>query len=332
MYHGEWKNNPELRARDIGRAFVSLAIGVTAWQLANLRDKDGVPFITGSEPHNPAYRSLGQRTAPSHSFRNPFVNDGQWYSYSKMMPFALVLSSMVDMAQRMNPWEVAKNTAGDALDSTFLRTIGGMYDFVTSDAPIDERRDKALRDFATSFVPNAISGAMRAKDDKIHTDALRKDDSGKNTILAGAASRLGFGDTAIRYDSWGRPIEKGGSFITRYASPLPPSGKTDDVHIADRVIQAWNAHVPEGEKPWAPSDPPYSYSSRGVRHYMSQKQFEEFQKRAGEIASSMLDERSLDPQHPTKQQIDRIKKVISRSRIQARREVLRDIPIDEDLE
>jgi len=91
-------------------------------------------------------------------------------------------------------------------------------------------------------------------------------------------------------------------------------------------------HLPDGQQPWAPQDAPYWYRSKGVTHYMSQKQFEEFQKRAGEIASSMLDERSLDPQHPTKQQIDRIKKVISRSRIQARREVLRDIPIDEDLE
>ena len=61
---------------------------------------------------------------------------------------------------------------------------------------------------------------------------------------------------------------------------------------------------------------------------MSNAQFAAYQKRAGELAAARLDDATLDPRNPTKAQIDRIKRILSRTASQAKREVLREIPLD----
>jgi len=323
---GEWKGDPELRARDVSAQILSVVVGTTLWQLANMEDEKGRPYITGSQPGTRAQKSDAWKTAPPMSYR---VGD-QWRSYRKWMPFALMTAAVLDAAQDgVDPMSVVLSLGAQAVDATYLSTLSSLLDAVQSEAPTSDKIAQVGDDFARSFIPNLVRSGLAAKKDEVTIDPLRAKGGKELGWTDRARAYTGTLESEQQYDNWGRPMEKGGNVMERWLSPSPPNRRIA-WHAADQTIAAWNDNLPEGESPWVPSKAQYWYTVRGVTKYMSPKQSSAFQRRAGELAAGMLDESTLDPKNPTRAQIDRIKKALSRARSRARREVLNEIPDEEE--
>jgi len=323
---GEWKGDPELRARDVSAQILSVVVGTTIWQLANMEDEKGRPYITGSQPGTRAQKSDAWKTAPPMSYR---VGD-QWRSYRKWMPFALMTAAVLDAAQDgVDPMSVVLSLGAQAVDATYLSTLSSLLDAVQSEAPTSDKIAQVGDDFARSFIPNLVRSGLAAKKDEVTIDPLRAKGGKELGWTDRARAYTGTLESEQQYDNWGRPMEKGGNVMERWLSPSPPNRRIA-WHAADQTIAAWNDDLPDGESPWVPSKAQYWYTVRGVTKYMSPKQSSAFQRRAGELAAGMLDESTLDPKNPTRAQIDRIKKALSRARSRARREVLNEIPDEEE--
>lgn len=331
MADGSYKTDKELLASDFAANLLSIGVGATLWGLANAQDEEGRPYITGTAHGTRGEKSLAWRTAPPMSVRS----GDQWRSYSKLMPFAGLTATTLDAAQSgVDPVAIVRSLGRQAIDSTYLRTVGTIMDTLQSEAPTDLKMAQATRDFAASFAPNILRGAAVAGQDTMQADPLRRQGEGSmeaTDALRALPFRLGLEETEDRFDWLGRPVEKGGSFLERYLSPMAPMRKSE-MHPADQMLVAYRESLPEAErdKAWLPVEAPYWYRVRGETRYMSQRQYAEFSKRAGDYVRSWLDDATLNTKNPTKQDVERLRKLLARARSLARRQVLQEIPDEED--
>ena len=328
---GKWKTDSELSAHDKAAQLLSIGVGMTIWALANAQDEEGLPLVTGSPQGTRAEKAQAWRQAPPMSLNG---GEGQWYSYSRAMPFSGVLATGLDVARASGGimdvgGTILRSVGQQGIDSTYLRTLGTMIDTIQSDAPGDLKTAQAAREFVASFVPNVARAAASAQEGTLKQDPLRREGDGSiegSDVVSTLGYRLA-GSGAERYDWLGRQVEKGGSALSRLISPLTPNRRTE-MHEADAVLRAWWEQHPEDS--YLPVDAPHGYKVRGETRYMSGRQYADFQKRAGELTRGRLDSANFDPKNPTQAQVDRIEKTIAQARKQARREVLNEIPDEEE--
>lgn len=282
---------------------------VIAWAmvlaLMNWTDPDD-PWITGSAgEYNFESREVGYRTRPTQSVK---IGD-QWYSYSRLEPFATVLGMTIDWINGFRKGDDIPNTAieslvGQAKNKTFLNGVADVLKALEADKPADQAA-QWVSNFATSWVPNAARSAAREADDTyMNRRVWGKEQDRRAMMLKRMAQKTeisGIQDYPI-YDVWGRPANRSESPVGAdwlYRVMVPVKTQEADMFVADRLILNYNNQNPDDARfPLTPA--PY-YRDDNKTVYMSDGQYADFVKLAGESAVAGLTQGpvTLDPENPT---------------------------------
>lgn len=305
--------------------------GVMALQAA-LRDQDpSRPRITGTYPEGSATKgitSLKKEAVPSQSV---LIGD-QYYSYSRIEPFATKLAITVDM---LNAYAAQKNgaDAGKALaavhqhmaqnikDKTFAQGLADLIDLFTGD---EKDVGKWASSFGASWVPNVVRQMGEATRDVVPQRRVwggeLLGDWGQRLAARTKDRALPFLENAPTpiIGIWGEPIEKKdfgspvSDFLFRVLAPsdVVDLSQRDPVAVnLNRMILNWNAKNPNDQYSPATYSPEYSVKIPGKfspqTSYMTDEQYQQFLMKGGSTARMVLGAvmGGADVENPSKEQM-----------------------------
>lgn len=302
-------------------------------------DPLGRPSITGTQQatgrFRPGEREYEKRNEPAMSVR---IGDS-WYSYRRIEPIATILSTVVDImeaAQHVKNGDLskagermAKNLVGMFSDRTYIKTVGDIIDAVRDNDP------GSYMQIATGtlggFVPNIAKTTMRGFDPVVRDIRNR---SPKGTLAYYETALKRFGQSAIpaaslqpiaRYDVAGRPITKegegGAGVVERIFSPFQRQSATRLTKV-DAMLKRYAERTGESNVlPAPPQVPDISLFGRKDKIPLTDDEFAEYQRIAGETAARRLSSMSFNFDNPTERDVERVKKVYSDARAFAKQRI-----------
>ena len=308
----------------------AMAEQVIAWAilLALLDNDDEDPWITGAavERAGQGKRDLAYRTAPPQSVR---IGDN-WYSYNRLEPFATMLSLAVDMLSAVKSgdsnaklWAPVQSLLGQVKSKSFLSGLGDLLEAVEGPNQAPDKLARWASGFAVSWLPNVIRSGSRATQDEIHERGVWGDGPEWTSRMLRRTiqkTELSLIDDVPAYDLWGRAKSRTNSPIPHtdwlYRMLIPVNIKRDDAFVGDRILTNWNNAHPEDEK--APLPPTKKYTI-GLKEYsMTDEQYGEYAKLAGELTAKAVERIKWNPTEPTARDIDALTGIIEAARKTAR--------------
>lgn len=284
------------------------------------------PWITGAVGYSDrTIRELGRSEGlpPAKSIKL----FGTWYNYGRIDPFATLLSINVDLANAAKR-PGAGRLAGDSweslrsqvMDKTYLSGLSDLFEIVGDSGISREAGAKWISRFTTSFIPNIYRDSARSSRPVRTQQRVWGDDETRSrmwatrlyqeTQLPGGAPRMPV------VDRWGRDVYNDGpnsNLLFRIISPVRTQGA--EPLPVDRALWNWQAAHPRDEDalkllPVA-RGPDYRY--QGETHYMTDEQYYEFTRLAGQVALQLTDGLAFDPENPTREDIELIKGLVGRA-------------------
>lgn len=313
---GDWSGVTKKQAQQMIVWSVALAI------LASNDEED--PWITGSIGDD-NFKKLKQarRSIPPQSVR--FF--GTWYSYARIEPFATAAALTVDVTNAMRSGEPDR-VIGDLPESTlniitnksYLKQLGDMHWIFKSESKM-EGVAKWGSNFGASWIPNIIRHAGKNVSDEFPERGVWGARGSERFLRLGKRTlqktELPFmpGDEPA-YDVWGRKSPRSKSPVPNtdwvFRMLVPTHAKVEDVFIGDRVLMRWNMRNPDDE--YLPGAPSKYYTLDGKRHYLTDKEYAQLAKLAGEEARRLVETRELNDESPTQADIDKIKRDFAQAR------------------
>lgn len=291
---------------------------------------DEEPWITGTEvAGGQKQREVGYRTPPAMSVKF----NGQWYSYSRLDPFAIGIATAVDFRNAAMkslrdgnpvhmPIDAFRSVYSQSKEKTFLTGVADMMiavEGVFEDDPL-QGFGRWGSNFVSSWVPNIVRSPAREADEYYMNRRVwgaTGEDWWKmlgQRTLQKAEIPIGVDDFPS-YDVWGRPGKRSdwpmSDWIGRIIMPVRV--QEDQTFVADRVLMNWNLQNPTDQQRY-PIVPPTSYTDRGEKITLSEGQYADFTRLAGEAARLSLENMPLDPENPTIEQINLIRDFVSDTR------------------
>ena len=321
MYENYKQGDPAFKglSGDVAQKVIAWAVTLA---LMGLLDDDE-PWITGTEPAmTRSGREVSYRTKPAMSFR---VGDS-WYSYSRIEPFATALGLTVDWLTALRSGDAEKtikvpfnSMIGQIRDKTFLSGVGDIIEAIELDDPINSLA-KWGSNFTTSWVPNLVRTGIRESDSDVQQTRVW----GKGTDLYGMIGKrtgqkagLPLGPTYPIYDVWGRSAKRSdvpGPVATDwlYRTTVPIRVQKDETFVADRLLINWNNQNSEDVS--LPRSPMPRYTVDGQTKYMTDAQYADFTRLAGETSRFALEQFKLNAEKPTAGQVELIGDVVEKAR------------------
>jgi len=258
----------------------------------------------------------------------------QWYSYSRIEPFATTVGLTVDWLNALRSGDPEKTVklpfnslVGQARDKTFLSGVGDIIEALELDDPVNSL-SKWASNFATSWVPNLVRSGVREADAEVKQTRVWGDGTDLYRMIGErTAQKAGIPlvETYPIYDVWGRPAKRSdipGPAATDwlYRMTVPIRVQADQTFVADRVILNYNAQNQDDAV--FPRAPAPTYSVGGETRYMTDAQYADFTRLAGEASRFALERFGLDPDAPTTAMVDTIASVTEKARTETKRQLV----------
>lgn len=297
-----------------GSAILGLATwGAMLWLVSRFNDDDGLPLITGTRDER-GKGAFQERTAPAYSIR---IGD-EYRSYQTMEPFAGVLASVADSVQSGNVLEGVGSFALGLKDKSFFRSLGTVWDAIVASGSGERGKDRAVRmarDLLwTPMIPNVLRAPVRASDPEKRKEIGDPLEGGDFIYpITGAYA------PPLRYDLWGRPVEKpGSSVVARLLSPFPETGDVGDIERIDLLLGAHYRDKPDARY----FDAPAVYQGeKENRRDWTEDEYSELTRDSGRAALDRLRPWAANKTELTERDLDHIGKVLARERKRKAREL-----------
>ncbi len=289
-------------------------------------------WITGSSQEweaGPRGEARREGVAPPLSVR---IGD-TWVSYERIEPLATVLGIMVDIADGLKkgvtdvPPNLLKSLYGQLYNKTFTRSFADMMDAAHNwrERGFYSGAGHWATNFATAWIPNYIRSTGRALQTKVPERGIwGNDDEIRERTLSRllAKTEVGLTDNTPKVDIWGRTVNRtniqGPTSSFLYQLLVPARIKSTDTYVGDRVLLQWNAqHAGTGKEKY-PRPLLKNMTYRGEKRNFTDRQYNEYAKLAGQIATQIVSSSSLEVNNPTERDIDIITDSLKRARKLAR--------------
>jgi site-specific DNA-cytosine methylase len=316
---------------------MSLIMGVISY----MDDDDDIPVITGSSEVDYLDYLRQKAVAPPYSVR---IGDS-YYSYSRVEPFAISLATIVDayrafqkaVGNAPDGGTQAMQTLWDSFtaqlqDKTFLQTFGDLMKMLED----KDRLNVALwarNFFLTPMTPALVRGTMSAADPYERMNTVYEQE-GKSAWTAAVESMeyVAFPTKdnypPIKYDLWGRPIEKmGRSYTARLTRFFPTSQEVTDINRLDLLIMRFNQRRDNGdfgdqETKLSPRPLPRKAERDGVSYTLTPEEYATASRNAGAMAADNLLYANLNYDNPTQADRKIIEDALKKARKAAVDEVI----------
>jgi site-specific DNA-cytosine methylase len=327
-------------------ANTGLMLGISYGIASMLDDDDDIPVITGTAEITYEDFLRQKRTAPPYSVR---IGD-EWHAYGRIEPLAVTMATVVDAVRA---WKKAgsdspeastdafrimwESVVGQMRDKTFLKTLGDLMRMMEDSDQVTLAR--FMRDvFITPMTPALVRGIVSAEDPYERENTVYEQE-GKSSWEA-AVESLDWvvypdpdrtdGIPPVRYDIWGRPVQKEGrSYAARLTRLFPVSQELDDISKLDILISRYNDKYDNGEygetaKRFAIRPPPRKVDRNGKKYILTPEEYGRLSREAGQLAASRLELRTLNYENPTPRDYEKITDALSRARKTVTDKILRD--------
>jgi hypothetical protein len=307
------------------------------------------PWITGAEESlGKSKKEVSYRSVPAMSVKL----GGRWYSYSRIEPFATVLGLTVDGVNAFRSGDPKRTVTlplnsliGQLNNKTFLSGLGDIYEAFTAGEDAPERLAQWGSNFTTSWIPNIFRSASREADDTYMDRGVWGEEGadwwsrlGRRTLQKTELPVESItGKEYPHYDVWGRPAMRsespaGSDWLYRIMTPV--RNQDGESFVADRLIRNYN-NTHSGQEQY-PMKPRRYYRAGGETKYMTEGQYADYSRLAGVAARHALTKEGLvklNPDNPTREQVDWIDDVCSAARAAVLRKLEekwsgRDLDID----
>jgi hypothetical protein len=312
---------------------VAFALTAALYALMKGDDDDELnrPLITGTRKSK-AYTPKGQKenemkNAPPMSIR---VGD-KWVSYSRLEPAATMVATIIDA---LTAWDqmadgrttdamdtVIASMRGNLSDKTFLQGLGNIVRMTEGDI-------KALvdipKDIAVGFVPNAIRSPLKGADPYIRDMRVRDQGQGKAQVIAQRFGQELAPAASIapipKMGQDGKPIEREGGALYNSVVPfrLQDASKTTKV---EGMLSRWNEKQDPKERWWPETPDPVKVKIGREEISMTDAEYAEYQRIAGEHAAMVLGRQTFNYNAPTERDVQRVKDIYENARKLARERV-----------
>lgn len=350
---GEYRDDPRLAVRDMAQTMISFGVAMAVMSLIDDPDDEDRPFITGTKSSNYGKATNQYAVAPPMSIKIR----GTYYSYARIEPLATSLGVLVDLfnaAKREGMKEgggsktmaaagaFLSSVVAQAGDKTFLQGLGEIQEMVMSFAQEEQSESsswkaaKIVRNVITTpFVPRIVPGVIRAGDDFLRPDTMRQyEDRGVWDTAAVSAWRKALPTEANvpppKYDWLGRPLKAGGrSWFERMFSPALTQQDKEDVSRFDVMVRRWNEQVDLGKIPekdaehFYPKPPDPWFERNGSRVILSETEYADLARYAGEMTAKDLSSRNLNWENPTPRDIRIARDAMGRARRRVKNELFK---------
>ena len=316
-----------------------LAEQLIAWgavaMLMGMDDDDDLPFLTGSSPQYGSNEAkFKANKIPPYSIRI----GGKYFSYKRIEPFA---TSLAVLADGMAAFRAAKR--GEDGTKVMQRMMGNMWRMVAEKSFLDSLGEinRVVRDperslmnsatnFAAGWVPNFVRQTLTAYDDNVRdTKSRAKGQKWWEDQFDVFTTRLGFQTVAPKRDYFGREVKKdsvSGPWWLARLIPIKYVDPGENVNRAERLMMRYNQAHPNDE--YYPGIPAYYFQRDGQKLYMEGANYDEFQKRSGELAHKQIENAFrhglLNASNPSEKDIKLIKKIFTRARKNVRDQMYKE--------
>lgn len=201
-------------SEELAKPLLGSMLGLTIYQLAELG------YITGGVPKNKAAReekvSVGWQP---YSFK---IGD-KYYGFNRMEPLGSILGMSADLSQIKNEaqendkFNLASSIAGSITQNISNKTfMQGLSNIINATSDPARYGDQLIKNTTGTVVPSVVAGVARSIDNK-----MRDTNSMANNIK----SRIPVVSETVpeRLNVWGEPVERTGSAVSRFISPMPIS-------------------------------------------------------------------------------------------------------------
>lgn len=230
-----------------------------------------------------------------------------WYSYSRIEPWATALTPIVDSVMELKKvlkdgkepdkalTDLTQKVIKSTVDKTFTRSIGDLYRVL--DDP--SYSINYVANFGTSFIPNIIKQPARATDPYIRETRVGSGE-GKmerlgNRIVYNAFPTGQDGQIMPMVTPWGEDVKKpvwgktpATDVLFRLLSPMQlttPEGRNEKAVKLDRLITNYNNQHPNNV--YAPKVPERKLTIDGSTVTLTDQEYYDYVKMAGEEALSL---------------------------------------------
>jgi hypothetical protein len=198
-------------SEELAKPLLGSMLGFTIYQMAELG------YITGGQSKNKAAREEKANVGwQPYSFK---IGD-TYYGYNRLEPLGSIVGMAADLSQIKNEaqendkFNLAASVSGsisqNISNKTFMQGFSNMINAISD--PV-RYGDQLIKGTAGSIVPSVAAGVARSKDDK-----MRDTSSVTNAIKARIP---GVSETIpAKLNVWGEPIERPGTAVSRFVSPV----------------------------------------------------------------------------------------------------------------
>lgn len=315
-----------------------IAWSVMGWIFSSVGgDDEDLPLITGTSPaYGSAEANFKRNKVPAYSIR---IGD-KYYSYKALEPFAGGLAMMVDAAKSVKRAGDSKegssfvkdmwNTSRQVIaEKSFFESLNQINKLVMEP---DNEKDFARwgTSFISSWVPNVVRKTLTLREDHVSdTKSRNYGDEFWNDQFNVIMDKAGFSKMAPKIDYFGRPVKIDALsessfawFLRPLSIDVQPAGDMDKV---ERLIWDYNKKNPDKE--YYPNIPQSTFTYKKQRCYFSGKDYQDYATQAGQLAHKQLmravDNGYINANNPTEKDIEKIKKIFSKSREQVRNDFIR---------
>ena len=266
-----------------------------------------------------------------------------WLSYKRIEPMSTPLALTIDTVNTAkfllttddisNKWvrvmEPLQTLIGSTKGKSYLK---GLSDIIKVSERVENHGDlktvgRWFSNFGASWVPNIVRHVGKAgRAERVQRDTWGDDEDFRKRLWERTLQKtevIGPDDTPL-YDVWGRRERESSmgmgpatDFFWRLMSPVYAT--QEDVFVGDLVLYRYNAHNPDA--PYIPDQPTKEFTFNREKYSLSDEEYADYAKLSGELARRYVSKLKLNPDKPTKQQVDNIKKFVKLARDHARKKL-----------
>ena len=293
----------------LAEQLLGAAIIAAIWSMGD--DDD---WITGAEGMSTEVgRDLAWRTNPPASIKG--------VQYGRMEPFGTVLPLLLDGVRALKRGDekavsgIADSIAGQLENKTFAQGLAKVARLIQSHDVASLGRFAG--DVAGQFYPAAAKAAKRSTLDTMReTKAWGQGDEKYKMMGKRFVERTLELKGTPDVDLWGREKKQPlGTWAERMVTPF--SRRDTEITVGDRLLLAWNKTA---DKPYLPQSPEPYITVKGKKHYLTERQYHDFQVDAGREADREVQRQLGDVRQPSADDIETLKKIIADARDRIRKQ------------
>ena len=248
--------------------------------------------------------------------------DGQWLSFARLEPVALILGMGADFATAVDEYALEPKDAAQTLMASLVRNLGdktylqGVSNFADAYQDPFGTGKKFFEMLVSSAVPNVVGQFGREMD-----PTIQRTQGMAEAVRVKIPGQPGEEEIPPIRDIWGQPAVRVGSLVERLFSPIERGYDTSNDPPTREVVRLQKL-ANEAGLPLVPGSPMDHLTVKGVKLDLTRQEYDQYVETSGTLARKLMEAAVNSPgwsQMPDMEQLKLTRRIFEKSRDAARK-------------